>query len=67
MRAGERRVVRHALVDTGAELSWIPTGHPRVAGDRALHHGSISIGQWDHPRAVDRNSMDPCCRKAYRG
>ena len=25
MRAGERRVVRHALVDTGAELSWIPT------------------------------------------
>jgi len=25
MRAGERRVVRNALVDTGAELSWIPT------------------------------------------
>ena len=25
MRAGERRLVRQALVDTGAELSWIPT------------------------------------------
>ena len=25
MCASERRVVRHALVDTGAELSWIPT------------------------------------------
>ena len=24
MRPGERRVVRNALVDTGAELSWIP-------------------------------------------
>lgn len=24
-RPGERRIVRSALVDTGAELSWIPT------------------------------------------
>ena len=44
-RRGERRKVRHALVDTGAELSWVP-------GDVLRSLGIEPMKQWSFRQAT---------------
>lgn len=36
LRPGDRRVIRQALVDTGAELSWLPRAELEALGVRRL-------------------------------
>jgi hypothetical protein len=58
-RRGERRALENVLVDTGAELSWVPGDHSRVTRHRAREAAALSSGERHSPRALDRNCDRP--------
>ena len=52
-RPGERRTLTSVLVDTGAELSWVPAEVLDSLGIERYKKWRFRQGQRDNPRALD--------------
>ena len=64
-RPGTRRVVKSALVDTGAELSWIPSETLESLGIERYARSRFRQANRANPGALDWRGVSICRGKAH--